>query len=441
MPSCTPSTLPPAVTYAISNWEGTKCVIVGNYRGTAHSRCNLAYRISKSEWKLPVIRHNLQGYDGHLIVKALKSGFGEVGVIPQNMEKYVDRLKFIDSLQFVPQSLDSLAKTLEVDELKYVREEFPIQHEFKLIKRKGVYPWDYMDNFARFDESRLPSQDASFSKLSDGPCSDTEYAHATQLWTAFECESMADYHDMADFFETFRAICLAHYSLDSVHCYTAAGLAWDEALKMPRVLLELITDIDMYHFIEKCIRGGISMITTRYAQVNSPTLPGYNASRPRVQLIYLDANNLYRWAVSQPLPTGGFQFLQPDKIEALALAGELSDDAKDDNDALFRTATAGAGKMVLSKLAWVVSIVQPNDVLKVNLYKSIAANNTIPVGFRRRQCETFTLPQSRSTVWRLGVSSPPEKPRWVVVVLQTGNSGNQERNAALEKYTHATIYV
>ena len=77
---------------------------------------------------------------------------------------------------------------------------------------------------------------------------------------------------------------------------------------------------------------------------------------------------------------------------------------KDDNDALFRTAAAGAGKLVLSKLAWVVPIVQTNDVPKVNLYKSIAANNTIPVGFRRPQCETFT-------VWRLGVSSAPEKPR------------------------------
>ena len=84
---------------------------------------------------------------------------------------------------------------------------------------------------------------------------------------------------------------------------------------------------------------------------------------------------------------------------------------KHDNDALFPTAGAGAGKMVLSKLAWVVPIVQPNDVLKVNMYKSIAANSTIPVGFRRRQCKTFTLPHARSTVRLLGVSSAPEKPR------------------------------
>ena len=82
---------------------------------------------------------------------------------------------------------------------------------------------------------------------------------------------------------------------------------------------------------------------------------------------------------------------------------------KDDNDALFRTAAAGAGKVVLSKLAWSVPIVQLNDVRKVNLYTGIAANNVIPVSFCMRQCETFSLPQARSTVWRLGVSSAPGK--------------------------------
>ena len=159
------------------------CHIVGIYRDAAHSRCNLAYRISKSEWKLAVVIHNFKGYDGHLIVKALKSEFGEVRVIPQNMEKYlsitVNRLKFIDSLQFTPQSLDNLVRTLEVDEFKYVREAFPIAREFQLIKRKGVYHYDFMDSFVRFDESRLPSQDASFSKLSDSPCSDTKYGLVT----------------------------------------------------------------------------------------------------------------------------------------------------------------------------------------------------------------------------------------------------------------------
>ena len=82
------------------------CHITGNYRGNAHNDCNLMYRISRSGWKPPVVIHNLKGYDGHLIVKALKSEFGKARVISQNMEKYfyltVGQLKCIDSFQFTP---------------------------------------------------------------------------------------------------------------------------------------------------------------------------------------------------------------------------------------------------------------------------------------------------------------------------------------------------
>ena len=75
---------------------------------------------------------------------------------------------------------------------------------------------------------------------------------------------------------------------------------------------------------------------------------------------------------------------------------------------------------------------------KVNLYKSIAANNVIPVSFRMPQCETFSLLQARSTVWRLGVSSAPEKPRWVLVGLQTDKSGNQENNSTIFNHCNLT---
>ena len=94
--------------------------------------------------------------------------------------------------------------------------------------------------------------------------------------------------------------------------------------------------------------------------------------------------------------------------------------------------------MHCSLLQQSVPIVQPNDVRKVNLYKSIATNNVIPVSFRMRQCETFSLPQARSTVWRLGVGSAPEKPRWVLVGLQTNKSGNQENNGAVFDHCNLT---
>ena len=98
---------------------------------------------------------------------------------------------------------------------------------------------------------------------------------------------------------------------------------------MSRVDLQLITDVDMYHFVENIIRGGISMISTRHARANSPSFPDtYDSSRPNQNLIYLDANNLYGWAMFQSLPTHGFRFLQQDQISALKLQG-LSDDAED----------------------------------------------------------------------------------------------------------------
>ena len=109
---------------------------------------------------------------------------------------------------------------------------------------------------------------------------------------------------------------------------------------------------------------------------------------------------------------------------------------KDDNDAFFRTAAAGAGKLVLSKLALSVQNV-PNDVRKLNLYKRIAAN-VIPVSFHMRPCETFSLPQARSTLWRLCVSSAPEKTRWVLIGLQTNKSGNQENNVTIVDHCSLT---
>ena len=98
----------------------------------------------------------------------------------------------------------------------------------------------------------------------------------------FNCETLKDYHDiylktdvllLADIFEKFRKTCIHNYNLEPVHYYTSAGMAWDTALKMTGVQLELITDIDQYKFLETAIRGGISMISHRYAKANNPYCP------------------------------------------------------------------------------------------------------------------------------------------------------------------------
>ena len=155
-----------------------------------------------------------------------------------------------------------------------------------------------------------------------------------------------------------------------------------------------------------------------------------------------------QFLVQKPNPKGSFQFAIPlrhifgfmddyTKV-TYGMRDTLQMIRKDDNDALFRTNAAGAGKVVLSKIAWSVPIVEPNDAKQVEMYKRIASNAVIPVSFRVRQCETFSVPQTTSTVWRLGVKAAPEKPRWVIIGLQTGKSGNQQRIPALFDHCNVT---
>ncbi|KAK3105879.1 hypothetical protein FSP39_007710 [Pinctada imbricata] len=126
-----------------------------------------------------------------------------------------------------------------------------------------------------------------------------------------------DVHLLADVFENFRTLCLNKYELDPAHFYTSPGLAWQAALKMTGVALELFTDPDMHFFIEKGLRGGVAMITKRYAKANIPLLKEYDATKDISSLIYLDANNLYAWGMSQPLPTHDFDWLNEEEIATL----------------------------------------------------------------------------------------------------------------------------
>ena len=134
---------------------------------------------------------------------------------------------------------------------------------------------------------------------------------------------MRDYHDLyletdvlllADAFENFRDVCCRNYGLDSAWYYTALGLAWDAPLKLTKVELELLTDLDMLQMVEQGIRGGVSMITTRHGKANNPYMGEYNPNLPTKYIAYLDANNLYGWAMSKPLPTHGFRWMTEEEL-------------------------------------------------------------------------------------------------------------------------------
>ena len=126
---------------------------------------------------------------------------------------------------------------------------------------------------------------------------------------------MGEYHDLylesdvpllTDVFENFRKTCMQYYKLDPCHYFTSSGLSWDAMLKMTNIKLELMTDIDMFQFIEKGMCGGVSYIENRYGKANNKYMKEYDEKVPSKYIMYLDANNLYGWAMSQYLPTGNF---------------------------------------------------------------------------------------------------------------------------------------
>ena len=109
--------------------------------------------------------------------------------------------------------------------------------------------------------------------------------------------------------ENYRNVCIDNYGLDRLWYYTAPGLAWDAALKISKIELELLTNPDMYLMVENGIRGGISTIMKRYAKANNPYVNDFDPEKENIYIQYLDANNLYGWAMSQPLPVDEFKWM------------------------------------------------------------------------------------------------------------------------------------
>ena len=327
------------------------CHFTGRYRGAAHNSCNLKYR--KPNFT-PVVFHNLSGYDSHLFIKNLGFNEGDIDCIPNNEERYISfskkievgsykkkaldadgdifyeqkpiyhTIRFIDSFKFMATSLDSLVNNLPEDDFINLGSYYS-GDEFNLLTRKGVYPYEYMDSFENLKDTKLPPKKGFYSRLNDDNISDEDYEHAKKVWKTFNMKTLEDYHKLynkvdvlllADVFENFRNICINNYKLDPAHYYTAPGLAWDAALKVTGVNLELLSDIDMLLMVEKGIRGGVSMISNRYGKANNKYIGDkFNSNEPSKYIQYLDANNLYGWAMSKSLPTHGFKWMNVDELE------------------------------------------------------------------------------------------------------------------------------
>ena len=307
--------------------------VSGQYRGAAHNICNLKYRIT---WKVPVVFHNLRGYDSHLIMQEIGKFKMDVNVIPNNMEKYISfslgkNLVFIDSIQFMASSLEALVGNLSPEDFKIVGQRWKGK-DLELVTQKGVFPYEFLDSISKLDVKGLPGKDKFYSSLYESDISDKDYERAQKVWDHFGMKTLRDYHDLyletdvlllADVFENFRRTCMESYGLDPAHYMSAPSLSWDAFLKKSGEEIELVSDMDMFQFFEKGMRGGTSYIAHRYSAANNKYMETYNEDDESKYLMYLDANNLYGWAMSQPLPNGEFKWV--DDLDSIVIDDYIGD--------------------------------------------------------------------------------------------------------------------
>ena len=255
-PLASPCTLLPGVPFPI-----ICCVYVAVQDSTEEQRTPSVTnnsRISPYRTPVPVFFHNLKNYDSHHLISAIGRTEektttctnkywqaiigkdkpvtvtdGKISAIVQNMEKLISfswgQFRFVDSLQFLNASLDKLVNSTPRDAFRLTS---ALPHH-ELLMQKGVYPYEYMNDFARFDETSLPPPSEFYSKLSNEHITDSTYKHAQKVWDTFNCATLGDYHDiylrtdvllLADVFENFRKTAMATYGLDPAHYYHLARL-------------------------------------------------------------------------------------------------------------------------------------------------------------------------------------------------------------------------
>lgn len=304
--------------------------LTGLYRMAACRECNIKFTLPNF---IPIFTHNASRYDNHFIVKEIPSIGNnlEVTVLAETAENFKSiaiklkngyTLRFLDSIRFLPDSLENLALNASDDHL--IETKKLVSHDkLHLVRKKGVYCYDYIDSNTRFNETKLPPKHRFFNKLNDEHITDEQYIHAQNVWDQLHCKTLLDYHLfylkldtslLCDIFEQFRKMSREYYGLDPTHFYSSPGLAWSAMLKKTNARIELISDINQLLMVEKGVRGGMAVLNKRYACANNPYLEDYDFTQPNSYLLYIDFNNLYGFCLKQKIPVSDFKYENPDQV-------------------------------------------------------------------------------------------------------------------------------
>ena len=274
----------------VSNRVYHHCHVTGTIFGVSHSSCNLRAQTTKI---LPIFFHNLSRYDSHQILKNLRLLAGEklpafaktdetftsfsiavpLGSYKDKRNKIVTlrhSLRFLDSLQFMSQSLDSLAKTVQLKDFVLLRRHFfhVTDDLFQKLTKKGHFPYIFLYSLPKFDVALSPFGDAWRKSLTGSiDFTSEDYDEPVSIYNAFSCQNSGDYRDLyletdvfllADIFEKFRKVCMNVYKLDPSHFYSAPNLSWGAMLLSTEGKLGLLDDTDKLLFFERSIRGGFN---------------------------------------------------------------------------------------------------------------------------------------------------------------------------------------
>jgi hypothetical protein len=350
-----------------------------NFRGAAHSHCNAQFTTLRQP--IPVFFHNLKGYDAHFIMKyMLVDDQRKVNVIATSSEKYQairkGKWEIKDSLAYTVKSIDACMEVMRKNPGKlkalraFVEDRIPgargvpdqKDRAFELLCQKGAYPYEACDSFEFLKQTELPAREffgggelskdhndsgvQSMEEVEEEK--DRAYALAKQVWEVFECKTMRDYHDiylacdifqLTDIMESIREESLADSAadLDPAWFYGVPSLSYARFFAFREkqwkqgedvVELQLLTDQSMLDFVLKMRRGGLVNVHKRLAYANHPRMgpDRYDPRKPINQIIYIDANNLYGWAMMQCLPSGNFRWFEGDKDLLLKNIRLLGDD-------------------------------------------------------------------------------------------------------------------
>ena len=311
----------------------------GKYRGAAHSKCNIKLRVKRENAMIPVFFHNGSNYDFHIVLEGLSKAekVPKIGVIAKSLENFIQmrigkHLVLKDSYKFLPYSLEKLVKDRKTVPNTSLAELFPATYDFfkekyshlpeeafNLLTRKGVYPYSYMDSHDKFLEQKLPPIEAYKNDLTGVELAEEEYSFAKEIWDTFKLQNLGQLHDLylstdthllTDVFNGFRDLAYDVYKLDPAHYLTAPSLSWEAALRVTKVKLQVLDDIDMSLFVDNMMLGGYAAVVEHYAKANNKYLDDYEPEKATSYILNTDCTNNYGAAMKMSLPTDGFQWVE-----------------------------------------------------------------------------------------------------------------------------------